>query len=1190
MPRLSSRIVLLHLLGWSTLSMVGSLSCSSEPSEDFHQGGFAGRPEWGDGGATGLTLPCKPPNAEPLPARSAVMSATPETQSKPIFVRDLFNSFQSHCGGCHVDTSLGGFDDQRVNFQNFPQLVDQEAVDVIKSDDPEVFMPKPVGGGKPWSERKNDDPVRELARLLEAWIAAGSPTDLFFLKPEKGAADSPYLLSKEQGNALTNIGNCMPDAALFATEEERSASLDGFFASASELPERLEETDLFTLDHALLAYHGVVATAPAYPLWSDSAGKIRHVRLPRGKSLQYDAKRREFDIPDNTRFYKTFLKRVVDSAGREAWRKVETRLIVARKDDCSSEPCQTRALFGAYAWNEAETEAVLVRDPLRSGEPFRDRVITYVTDEVKAKAAGADAALLAASTRHYAIPGSDRCVQCHMGSPTQSFVLGFSPLQLNRRPYVEEPDPFALGEDLLGHGILEEDAPREDELSQLTRLIELGVVSGLESADDVPGLRDSQSVPPRNDYELRAQGYMLGNCSNCHNPLGFPTQKNPELRDLLDFYPTTEGGGIFQFPLERYSPRVRRGQSSEFAIPYITPSLWDLDENPVTHDNGVAPPTIVNTTSKWMFTGAEPTYILAPWRSMIYRNTDTPFTYSDHFAIFQRMPRHVAGYDCRVPRLMGEWMVSIPAAPKVAGQEERLSLADQPWVAVDPASETKYRLALNKAKDRLEQYQQGERYAFCPDTSDIQDPEVLANKYIVPQDYGQVLQSQPFTPWYDNVPDRAHWVVTDQTEVPGDWTPRRADWADVLLKEDQTKYDTLEPAEKRVVDELSERGAQLTPAFRKFALEQRPFGLWSDPNSVCKAALSAMPTLDQLATADRPRWFEFATITEKAKPIYSTSPGAAVFGNICRNCHGPAGDARSPLADTISDLTGGATRVANLRDGLFGPVDDPGSARAKVFGKKAEDLNTTSENFAARYLLWMALGGTQVQIPPMALKLVDNTLVLGLKRKPNPLVASANMLATAEKLCAATLPNEDGGNGQFNPLKGLTFEESPLLRRNGDLENWVDLCNWSQRAPVRVVRCVDCKQQAPRVGQFQVVPNGLKRLIDADVYGESLVMTPAGVRSGVPNGEAMAWCLEKPLDAVKLGFLDEFRVANLVDGQPIPYCPDGLLTWSQADIDEYTLRGAINAGLAVFAYLDAIAKGEVEPQLLFDECQKLAKP
>ena len=36
--------------------------------------------------------------------------------------------------------------------------------------------------------------------------------------------------------------------------------------------------------------------------------------------------------------------------------------------------------------------------------------------------------------RRYAIPGAQRCIECHMGSPSASFVLGFTPLQIARRP------------------------------------------------------------------------------------------------------------------------------------------------------------------------------------------------------------------------------------------------------------------------------------------------------------------------------------------------------------------------------------------------------------------------------------------------------------------------------------------------------------------------------------------------------------------------------------------------------------------------------------------------------------------------------------------------------------------------------------------------------------------------------------
>ena len=34
----------------------------------------------------------------------------------------------------------------------------------------------------------------------------------------------------------------------------------------------------------------------------------------------------------------------------------------------------------------------------------------------------------------------------------------------------------------------------------------------------------------------------------------------------------------------------------------------------------------------------------------------------------------------------------------------------------------------------------------------------------------------------DGVPDRPHWVDSDTTEAPGDWSPRQITWLDHLVK------------------------------------------------------------------------------------------------------------------------------------------------------------------------------------------------------------------------------------------------------------------------------------------------------------------------------------------------------------------------------------------------------------------------
>src|SRR4029453_16590065 len=128
--------------------------------------------------------------------------------------------------------------------------------------------------------------------------------------------------------------------------------------------------------------------------------------------------------------------------------------------------------------------------------------------------------------QHYAIPGRIRCVQCHLGSPTKDFVLGFFPLQVARRAN--------------GTGGTYEPTG-EDELSQLQRLIDYGVIKGMTSPADVLPLEQSQGVrKPRADGELTAQAYMVGNCAHCHNPRGLPSVTKPELATALNFLPDSE--------------------------------------------------------------------------------------------------------------------------------------------------------------------------------------------------------------------------------------------------------------------------------------------------------------------------------------------------------------------------------------------------------------------------------------------------------------------------------------------------------------------------------------------------------------------------------------------------------------------------------------------------------------------------
>lgn len=1204
----------------------------------------------GTGGSPTVAFRCDPADSkEPLPARGSVMSADAVPRSRLISVDTIFAKFSSACSACHIEGDQGGF---QVTRSSFVEKMDEDVLALILSPDPDRYMPPSAIDTPPASERPEGDASLELAALLRLWFDAGKPQDVFLVEQEQDGK-SPYLLSPEVGERLSNVGNCIPNRLLYGS---KSRSLDDFFADLERaasgpgsspaarlgLPTKLSETDLFTLDSEELAKHGVIAYAPLYPLWSDDAGKLRHVRVPEGTSIRFDPESNQFEIPKNTRFYKTFLKKVTDLDGNERWRKIETRIIVARPDrEVAGGQREQTALYGAYAWNEAETEATLVTDLLRNGEPFADRLFAVEIDEGAALAARQEVrareAELAAEgfdadldenleverrglIRHYALPGSARCVQCHMGSPSADFVLGFTPLQVRRLPKGES-------------GVIEESGP--DELDQLARLIDYGVITGIDDPEALPKLEESQGTrKPRNEQELVAQGYFLGNCSHCHNPRGFPSIASPELAPLLDFLPS-ESGGIFQFSLEKTSPRIKRDLAGTTSIPYITPSLREI--------------TPKDASAPWTSKADNGRPLDAPWRSLIYRNVASPFTYSDDSAIFPHMPMNTPGFDCRAPRIVGDWMVSIPAKRKHPELEEnyvaalgdddpRMDYAPQPYVEVPKSDTAAYEEASVLAGRRLEAWHRSRYYTECPDTSNIVDPAILRGEYLTPKD-------STLPP--DGTPDRPHWVVTDLTETPGAWGPRRSDWYLACKAGDATcktgvlvnsacekdacactpcnaqsspdceycdgvtegcgtscwgpplpPIDPLDPdrvakaerqaVERQVIDTLGT--LRFTDALTEFATTPLAFGLFEEKQG---CDFEDVPKVRDFSGADRPLWMDVAA-AGPSRPVYEVLPGGAVFQMICINCHGPNADSRSRLADTVQTLTGGQTRIANLRDGFFGTPELPGAAREEVFGGVAHRLGLDSDELAARYLVWMGLGGTQRPIPQAVLNLVGRTEVLGTARPAGfAVTASANMLAVAQELCRYIIPMGEAGLSKLKITTGrVESTKSPLIESNGDAELWERLCSLDNPPPLRALFAdfSGASVPQPRVIHYT-------SFLDMAAY-------PAGApigndRGGVANHDPAAenlfpWCIVKPTDPAHIAIADAYVAANTLEGQALPYCPSAVLTagggtqWEATRLEAWAVRGAVNAGLMVFFYLDAVSKGLVP--MRHDQCELLTSP
>jgi hypothetical protein len=360
------------------------------------------------------------------------------------------------------------------------------------------------------------------------------------------------------------------------------------------------------------------------------------------------------------------------------------------------------------------------------------------------------------------------------------------------------------------------------------------------------------------------------------------------------------------------------------------------------------------------------------------------------------------------------------------------------------------------------------------------------------------------------------------------------------------------------------------------------------------------------------------------------TPGEAVFNEICINCHGPKADSKGLLAEAVSEMTGGDSRVANFKDGLIGPADHPAANWHRVFGdpmKVGTATSPTAEDWAGRYLAWMALGGTQRLIPQPILDIVSSTPVLGRQRVAflGSSSASPNMLQTARLLCRLTLPFSGdqpialdnffpgGGGIDWTYLHGLITE-------NGDADLWANLCNISNPA-VRVVQ-VDPRGSpaiSPADSFYWVTkddyPNEKSYPDDADVMNQF-----GQLEKGIKPGNILPMCLTPPSprcatasdpcaacngeEAAKCTNTIAYRTTSRM-----PYCPAQLFALGKDknpkwkfkttgtisttgsvvynDINVWVTRGAINAGLSVYLYLQDMLGGKIVPKPGYDECEKL---
>jgi hypothetical protein len=91
------------------------------------------------------------------------------------------------------------------------------------------------------------------------------------------------------------------------------------------------------------------------------------------------------------------------------------------------------------------------------------------------------------------------------------------------------------------------------------------------------------------------------------------------------------------------------------------------------------------------------------------------------------------------------------------------------------------------------------------------------------------------------------------------------------------------------------------------------------------------------------------------------------------------------------------------------------------------------------------------------------------------------------------------------------------------------------------------------------------------------------------------WCIQPPTDAAQIAFVEAARTS---DNKKLPICPPSLLTdehrWLSNEtatpkLDEFATRGAINAGWAVFYYLDGMISQGLGRVPAYNECERLSE-
>ncbi|OAB79679.1 hypothetical protein ULVI_02725 [Cochleicola gelatinilyticus] len=202
-------------------------------------------------------------------------------------------------------------------------------------------------------------------------------------------------------------------------------------------------------------------------LFTDYASKQRLIRLPEGKSMEYNGDELLPLFPDNTLIAKTFYYNIDDRDPNLGKQLIETRVFLKIQGSWKT---------GNYIWNSDQTEATY-------RELGSIEAISYIDSDG------------ATQNIAYEIPSQQDCATCHNNND-MVFPIGMKLRSMNFNP-----DNETINE------------------NQLDYFINNGLLTGLSSSSLVSTLPDWTDEATWDVFE-RSRAYMDVNCAHCHQPGG----------------------------------------------------------------------------------------------------------------------------------------------------------------------------------------------------------------------------------------------------------------------------------------------------------------------------------------------------------------------------------------------------------------------------------------------------------------------------------------------------------------------------------------------------------------------------------------------------------------------------------------------------------------------------------------------